>query len=130
MSVKTLRLYRAIVVIIVAILVGWSVASGNAWIPVPTVIAGIVILFLLKRRLKEVVVDERIFSIADKAAMLAFRVFAILAATTGATLLALNRESDSNFVQVGFTLAYSACALLILYYFAYIVYNRKYGGKE
>jgi uncharacterized membrane protein len=130
MSHKTLRLWRGIVVIIVAILVGWSVASGNAWIPVPAVIVGIVAVILLKRGLKEVIVDERIFSVADKAAMLAFRIFTILAATAGATMLALSREGNPDLEQAGFTLAYSACALLLFYYIAFTFYNRKYGGKE
>jgi len=130
MSYKQFKLWRTIIVIIVAILVGWSVANNNALIPVPTVIAGTVIVLLLKRGMKEVIVDERIFSVADKAAMLVFRTFVILAGMAAATMLALNQERYPDLEQAGFTLAYSVCTLLLFYCIAYIYYNRKYGGKE
>ena len=130
MNYKIYKLWRTIVVIIVVILVGWAVATNNALIPVPAVIAGIVIVLLLKRGMKEVVVDERIFSVADKAAMLVFRTFIILAGMIAATMLASNEGSHPALEQVGFTLAYSICTMLLIYYLAYIYYNRKYGGKE
>ncbi len=130
MSYKIFKLWRIIVAIIVVILVGWSVANNNALIPVPAVIAGIVIVLLLKRGMKEVVVDERIFSVADKAAMFVFRTFVILAGMAAATMLALNLERYPGLEQAGLTLAYSVCALLILYYIAYMYYNRKYSSRE
>ncbi len=129
MSYKKFKLWRTII-IIVAILVGWSVANNNALIPVPAVIAGTVIVLLLRRGMKEVIVDERVFSVADKAAMLVFRTFVIIAGLTAATMLALNHERYPDLEQAGFTLAYSVCALLLFYYIAYVYFNRKYGGKE
>ena len=86
MSYKKFKLWRTIIVIIVAILIGWSAASNHALIPVPAVIASTVIVLLLKRRMKEVIVDERIFSVTDKAAMLVFRTFVILAGMAAATM--------------------------------------------
>ena len=130
MSYKQFKLWRTIVVIIVAILVGWSVANNNALIPVPAVIAGIVIVLLLKKGMKEIIVDERIFSLADKAAMFVFRSFVILAGMAAATMLALNQERYPDLEQAGFTLAYSVCAMLVIYWIAYFYYNRKFGGKE
>ena len=127
MSYKKFKLWRTIVVIIVAILVGWSVANNNALIPVPTVIVGTVIV-LLRRGMNEVIVDERIFSVADKAATLVFRTFVILAGMAAATMLALNQERYPDLEQAGFTLAYSVCTLLLFYCIAYIHYNRKYVG--
>ena len=130
MSYKKFKLWRIIIVIIVAILVGWAGATNNPLIPVPTVIVGTVIVLLLRRGMKEVIVDERIFSVADKAAMLVFRTFVILAGMAAATMLALNQESYPELEQAGFTLAYSVCTLLLFYCIAYIYYNKKYGGKE
>jgi len=129
MSYRKFMLWRTMVFIIVVILVGWSVASNNPLIPIPTVIAGIVIVQLLKRGMREVIVDERVFSVTDKAAMLVFRTFVILAAMAAATMLGLNQERYPELEHAGFTLAYSVCILLLLYYIAYIYYNRKYGGK-
>ena len=125
MSYKRFKLWRTIVIIIVAILVGWSGATNNPLIPIPVVIVGTVILLLLKRGVKEVIVDERVFSVADKAATLVFRTFVILAGMTAATMLALNQERYPDLEQAGFTLAYSVCALLVFYCVAYTYYNRK-----
>ncbi|MFC2017904.1 DUF2178 domain-containing protein [Chloroflexota bacterium] len=127
MSYKKFRIWKILVVIFVSVLVGWSIANDNALVPVPAVIAGMVIMQLLKRGVKEETVDERVFSIADKAAMLVFRVFVLLACMASATMLALNRE-NTDLRQAGFTLAFSVCFLLVVYYLAFIYYNRKYGG--
>ncbi|MFC1974571.1 DUF2178 domain-containing protein [Chloroflexota bacterium] len=130
MSKKTFMLLRALVIIIAATLISWSVTTGNALVPVPVAIAAIVILLLFRRGVKEMVIDERIYSIAEKASLVTFRVFGILAAITGATLVALSRGALTNMEQAGFTLAYSACALVAIYYIAYLYYNRKYSGKK
>jgi uncharacterized membrane protein len=120
MSYKTYRLWKAVVTAIVAVLVAWSVLNGNALIPIPTVIAGVVIIYLFHRGVKEVVVDERVYSV---------RIFGTLAATTGATLIALSRGGSPDVGQAGFTLVYAACAIIVIYYIAFIYYNRKLGGR-
>ena len=57
MSYNTFKLIRLIIVIILGVLVAWSAYQGNAWVPVPAVIAAIIILLLFKRSVKEVIVD-------------------------------------------------------------------------
>jgi uncharacterized membrane protein len=130
MSLKTFTVIKMFVVIIMAGLVGWAMVSGNALIPIPVAIAALVILLLFRRRVKKVVVDERIYSIAEKASYLAFRIFGIAAAVIGATLVALGQEAMPELEPIGFTLAYSVCGLMAIYYIAYIYYNRKYSGKK
>ncbi len=130
MKLRTFKMWRTVIVFIVAIIVGWSVAQGNALVPVPTVIASVIILLLFKRGVKEVIIDERIFSIANKAAMLAFRIFAIIAATVGGTLIAMSRETAPGLDQAGFTLAYSSAAMVLIYYIGYFYYSKKLGGRE
>jgi uncharacterized membrane protein len=130
MSFKQFTVIKLVVVIIMAGLIGWSVTSGNYWIPVPAVIAALMILLLFRRGVKEVVVDERVYSIAEKASYLAFRIFGIAAAVIGATLVAIGWDSSSDLYKIGLTLAFAACGLVLIYYIAYIYYNRKYSGKK
>ena len=130
MSFKTFTIIRIFVLIIMAGLISWAVVSGNALIPIPVAIAAMVILLLFRKGVKEVVVDERVYSIAEKASLITFRVFGILAAVIGATLVALGWDSSSDLYKIGLTLAYSACGLILIYYIAYIYYNRKYSGKK
>ncbi len=130
MSYKTFKLLRLVFVVILGILVTWAAANGNAWIPVPAVIAAIIILLLFRRGVKEVIVDERTYSVAYKASRFAFVVFCVGAVTIGTTLLALGKAGQPELKPVGFTLAYSICALVLIYSIAYSYYNRKLGGKE
>jgi len=130
MSYKTFKLLRLVVVVILGVLVTWAAANGNAWIPVPAVIVAIIILLLFRRGVKEVIVDERTYSVAYKASRFAFVVFAVGAVTIGATLLALGKAGQPELKPVGFTLTYSICALVLIYSIAYSYYNRKFGGKE
>jgi uncharacterized membrane protein len=130
MSFKTYTAIRIFVIIIMAGLISWAVTSGNVWIPAPVIIAAIVILLLFRRGVKKVVVDERIYSIAEKASYLAFRVFGIAAAVIGATLVALGQKTVPEMEPIGFTLAYAVCGLMVIYYIAYTCYKRKYSGKK
>jgi uncharacterized membrane protein len=130
MSFKTFTVIKMFVIIIMAGLVGWAVVSGNALIPIPVAIAALVILLLFRKGVKEVVVDERIYSIAEKASLVAFRVFGIAAALIGATLVALGQEVVPEMEPIGFTLAYAVCGLMVIYYIAYTCYKRKYSGKK
>jgi uncharacterized membrane protein len=120
-----------VIAILLAVALGiWAAETGNELLLIPVVILGTLGLYLLSRRVKEVIVDERGYSIAGKASWLALRVFVALAVIIGAVLVILNREGSPLLFQVGLALLYSVCAMLVIYYIAHIYYNRKFGGKE
>jgi uncharacterized membrane protein len=129
MSFKQFTLIRIAVIIIMAGAIGWAVNSGNAWIPILAIIAALLILLLFRRRVKEVVVDERVYSIAEKASYLALRIFGIAAAVGVAILVALGQKTP-ELETVGLTLALSVCGLVLIYCIANLYYNRKYSGKK
>ena len=130
MSYGTFKLIRFVVVVILGVLVAWSAYQGNEWVPIPAVIAAIIILLLIRRSIKEIIVDERVYSVAYKASRLAFVVFGVGAVTIGATLLALGQSGSPELKPVGFTLCYGVCALVIVYNIAYVYHNRQLSGKE
>jgi uncharacterized membrane protein len=130
MSYKNYRLFKAFLVIIVAVLVGWAVPNGNPYIPIPAALAAMVIMLLFRRSVKEVIVDERIYSIANRASRATFQIGAIIMALVGATLVALGYGDYPKVEPIGFTLIYSACGILVLYVISYSIYNRKYGGTS
>ena len=49
---------------------------------------------------------------------------------TGATLVAISKDGLEYLSTIGLTLAYSTCALMVIYYIAYLYYNKKYSGKK
>lgn len=129
MSYRTFKLIRLAICIILGVLVAWAAYQGNAWVPIPAVIAAIAIMLLLRRGVKETIIDERVYSVAYHASRLAFILFAVGAVTVGATFLALGQSGTPELKPSGFTLCYAVCGLVIIYNIAYIFYNRKFGGK-
>jgi uncharacterized membrane protein len=130
MNIKTYRNWRVAITAIIAAVAAVSVATGIVYILISAVVIGMIVLLLLRRRMKEVIYDERTYSIAYKAARLTMSVVGIGMAVAGAILLVLNRDTlSSTPAQVGFALEYAVCALLIINTLAYTYYNRKLGGR-
>jgi uncharacterized membrane protein len=130
MSYKTYRLYKAVLVVIIAALVGWAVPAGNAFVPVPAAIIGMLILLFIRRGVKEIIVDERTYNIANQASRAAFQIVTLAMVLIGATLVALGNSRYPEAGPAGFTLIYSACGFLVVYLIGYIYYNRKLGGGK
>jgi uncharacterized membrane protein len=125
MSRRWFRICGAAITMAMVALIGWSIATENAVIPIPTVLGGIVLLYLLRRQVKDVVQDERNYRISEKASRSAIQVFAFIAAITGITLIAVSTEDSSLSREVGLTLAFCACGLLVLYMISYAYHSRK-----
>jgi len=130
MSIKTYRLWMVVITMIVAALVGWSVTTGNVLVPIPTFLAGAIILYLCQRRVKAFTEDERVHSIVNQASRRTIEIVVIFMAIAGAILLAMSRGGSPDFEPAGLTLAYSVCATLIIYNILYTYYNKKYSGKK
>ena len=110
------------------VLVGWAVNTGIIWVPGPIVIIGTIILYLCKRRIKEIVEDERMQKISDQASRRSVEIVIIIMAVVGATLLAMSSGNSTALETAGITLACSIFALLIIYSILYIFYSKKFGG--
>ena len=100
--------------------VEYGVSKGNALLPVIAFSIGIVLIALGKRGVKEVMEDERTHRISEKVSRRIYQVFVIGAALAGTTLIALNKH-----IEVGYTLAFSACALVLLYMVFYGYYSKR-----
>ena len=120
MDQKQFAIYAAVVCAIMGAVVGYGVSKGDALLPVIAFSTGIVLIALGKRGVKEVMEDERTQRISEKASRKIYQVFVMGAALAGTTLIALNKH-----IEVGYTLAFSACVLLVLYLVLYSYYNRK-----
>jgi uncharacterized membrane protein len=130
MTYKTFRTWQGALTAAIAVIAAVSVVLGNFIILLAAVIIGMAVIYTLRRRVAELVDDERTYSIAHKAARLTVAVVGIGMAVIGGILLALSRHDlSSTRAQVGFTLEYATCALLIINYIAYYYYSRKLGGR-
>jgi len=130
MSYNQNRLIRLLLLIVMSILGGWAIVSDNWIFLIPIAVVLGVVPFLLRKRIKEIIVDERVNTIARRASRLTFVVFVILAVVTGSVLIYLGKEDHDLTFNIGLTLNFAACALMLFYWAAYFYYNRKLGGKE
>jgi uncharacterized membrane protein len=131
MKIKTYQHWRIALTAIIAALGAVSVAIGNAYILIAAVVIGMIVIFILRRRVKEIIYDERTYTIAYKAARLTVSVVGIGMAVAGAIFLAFYRDNlSSTPAQVGFALLYATCGLLLINRAAYTYYNRQLGGRN
>ena len=129
MSYKKYRMWQAIIGMIIGGVVGVSIALDNWIIPICAIIIGLFIAIMIRRNVKEVVTDERTYAAAFKAARFAVSVVGLGMAIIGGILLVVNHgDLSSSPAQVGFTLLYASCALVVINSLAYTYYNHKLGG--
>jgi len=125
MSRRWFRLCAAAITVTIVALIGWSIATENTLVPIAAVIGGVVLLYLLRRQVRDVIEDERNYRISEKASRFAIQVFAFITAITGITLTTVSTGDSPPFREVGLTLAFCACGLLILYLISYAYHSRK-----
>ena len=117
--------YQAVIGAFVGALIGWSVVTGNVVLSVIAIVVGMTANHLCRRRVTEVMEDEMILRISERASRRSLQAFIAVAGVTGALLVTLRSVEYVELVQAGYALAFSACALLILYLIFYWYYSRK-----
>jgi uncharacterized membrane protein len=128
MKIRKLVICRAILSIILAIVVLWSIYFGNSILVVVAIIAGFAGTLLLLRKDKTVHGDERIQLINQKSATATLSTYILGISLIGTVLLALDNSGYGGLSSSAYALLYSACGLLVLNVFFGIYYRRKYGG--
>jgi uncharacterized membrane protein len=127
----TFRAYRIVKLIIVLVLVAATAVSvdyGIAWIPIPAGLLAVMAMLLARRRVKEIVVDERNYAIANRASRFTFQMGAIIMAFVGVTLEALSSGGHAELEPYAVTLILSATGLLVIYIFSSLYHSGKLGG--
>ncbi len=121
------RKCRMAITAVVGILVGWSVAAeANVLIPLAGIGVAMALSYLLKRRVKEVMEDERSNLIAEKAARLAFGITMPLLAIASLVLILWGNRFSPDWKLAGTVLAYAACAQMIIFNITHLYQDRKH----
>ncbi len=120
MNRKQFTIYRVLICAVTGALLGYAVSLGNTLLTVIAIVIGIILLNLGRRRVTEVIEDERIYRISEKASRKTLEIFGVSIALIGVSLIALNK-----YVEAGCALAFSVCALTLLYLTFYSYYSRK-----
>lgn len=97
--------------------VGYAVRTGQYYLAPFSITVGLILLNLARRRVDEVLVDERIEDISEKSSRRALEVFGISSALFALILIVAGKEE-------GYILGFAVCALLILYLTLYALYSK------
>jgi uncharacterized membrane protein len=124
---KNYQILRIIVAIFVGTVVALSATIGTFLPAILAIVIGAMISYIYKKSTDEILEDERITKVSEKASRIAIVVFSVSIAFIGMFLIILRNEYP-DYTQAGFTLSYAAVALLAIYYIFYGYYNKKYGS--
>ncbi len=130
MNIKTYRNWRTAIFVVVCAAVALGVVTKNVCTVLLGVAIGMLLLNILRRRVRDVVQDERTLTIAFKAAQMTVLIMGIGMAVTGAMLVGFNWANGSGLRLAGDALLYATCALLLINRIAHIIFSYRYGGKN
>jgi len=126
MSAKTNRFCSLVIVIALAAFIAWSVIMEMPiFVPIAGFAVALLLIRLCRRYTKEIMVDERLQKINEKAAAISYRIFSIVMAVLGVAFITVRHTLPSEFGIVGATLAYSVCALMLMHLAFYNYYGKK-----
>ena len=126
MTRRTLRISTAVISVVLALVLGWSVIAGNFVVPIVAVVLAVGLSYFLRRATKDVTRDERTTLLYEKAAGLTIRICVPLVAVTGIILFIFRKSLPAELVSAGYVLAYVACVLLLVHLAFYSYYSRKH----
>jgi uncharacterized membrane protein len=126
MTGKTLRTWTAVVAVVLAIVVGWSITANNFIVPLVAVVMAMGLTYILRRRTKEVTKDERTTLLYQKAAVVTISICVPIMALVGIILFAVRERLSPEMAAAGYVLAYVACGLLLVHSAFYSYYAQKH----
>jgi len=130
MSFKTFKIVRIFIAMFIAATVSTAVSIENVYLACSAVIIGIISMLLIKRSVKDVMVDEMIKNIAQKSAMAAYSICIPLLALVSLVLMFSDLKNQGRFYDLGTILSYIVLFNMMVYSFAYYFYRKKYGTDD
>jgi uncharacterized membrane protein len=135
MNRKKYNQLRTIIILFVGAIVALAVVNNSYLLSIAGVITGMVFLSLVRSKVK-IKTDEREIAIQEKAARMAYAIFAPTIGISALLLLIPSHSGISVFAKgefiylesLGMTFAYLALFLIATYAISYYFLNRKYGG--
>lgn len=122
MTLKKFKKVKLFFVFIIAVTISQAVILKSFIIPLVILIVSYLILMLLRRRVMEVIADERDYALGGKAALWSIQVYS-WTATVIMIILFSFRDANAAYEPIAITLAYSICFLMILYSIIFRYYS-------
>ncbi|MCW4016085.1 MAG: DUF2178 domain-containing protein [Candidatus Bathyarchaeota archaeon] len=128
MNPKIIAICRVALAAFLGALMPSLITIGDPVLPIILMVGGIILTWVLVRKDRRTLVDERAQLISQKASATSLAVFLVGTALMGVVLVTLGNGGYPDFSPMGYTLMYSVCGLLMLNLLFGVYYRRKYGG--
>lgn len=117
--------------VFIAMTISIAIAMENVCLAIAAVIVGMISMFLIKRNVKAVMVDEMVKTIAGKSALMAYNISVVALAALSLFFVFSNLSNrGSQLYNLGIVLSYIVLFEMALYSFSYYYYNKKYGRDD
>lgn len=131
MTYKQFKKIKILVASFVSATVAIAVVYDNMALSFAGVIIGVLFLFLVRKKTKAVLVDERIEKISGRAARLTYSILTAAVAFLSLMFIAVGwRLDEANYEMLGVILSYVALFSLALYSLSYKYFSKKYGETD
>jgi len=124
MTQKSFKFVRIITAFFLAMIMAQAVILNNYILAVVAIVSAVVIIFISKKKVKGVLNDERDYAIAGRAARMSLSIFSIMG-TVATLIFIFLRNINTAYEIIGSVLAYSVCALLLLYSIFFTYYEKQ-----
>jgi uncharacterized membrane protein len=123
MTLKQYQRIKLIVTVILAFVFSQAIVLKTYILPIALLIASSLLLLMLRRKVKEIVADERDYATAGKSALWAMQIYSWVAVIAMFIFYALE-DINPAYEPIAITLAFSTCLLMLLYSIIFRYYNK------
>lgn len=123
MTGKQFKITKLVFTFFLAVAFSQAIILKNYFIPIALLVASFLTLLYLKRKVKDIIADERDYLTGGKAALLTIQIYAWIAVIAMFIFYAA-RDLNPAYEPIGLTLAYSTCILMLLYGVIFRYYDK------
>lgn len=128
MTLNNFRKFRIAITFFVALTVGIAVSINNLFLALAGIVAGMIFMFLVKKRVRGVLVDERIIKISNQAARITYGVVTMVLALASLIFIVIGQSSNEYYLQsLGIIFSYVTLFSVAIYSISYKFLSKKYG---
>ncbi|MFA5878504.1 MAG: DUF2178 domain-containing protein [Candidatus Staskawiczbacteria bacterium] len=124
MTNKTFVVIRMLTAFFLAAVMAQAIIYNNYVLAIVAVVGAVVVIMTSKRQVRGVMVDERVLLVGGNAARASMSIFSVVGAGL-MFILMFFRDANQNYYIIASVLAYSICALLLLYSVIFKYYEKQ-----
>ncbi len=128
MRLEKYKRIRSAVLAAIVVITAYGVIQNSIFMTLLAVTFGIVALYILRRGLTEIALDERTNIISSKANSATLAIITVGMAIIGLYLIFLSGQGIGNYEQAGYLLAFQASIISVLNALLFYYYRNKLGG--